>query len=55
MGQHKQLGFFFMVALGVPSAITAQGFGAGGVTRGEELINDLCNSVIKSNPSKNDR
>lgn len=41
-----------MVALGVSSAITAQRFGAGGVTQREELINDLCNSVIELSPPK---
>lgn len=55
MGQLKAIGIFFMAALGMPSAITEQRLGAGGVTQGEELINDLCNSAIKSSPPKNDR
>lgn len=53
-GTAQATGIFFMVALGVPPAVTAQRFGAGGVTQGEELMNDLCNNVIELNSPKTD-
>lgn len=54
-GTAQAIGIFFTAALGVPSAVTEQRLRAGGVMQGEELMNDLCNSVIKSSPPKNDR